>query len=60
MIMARKAQVDENGLVVNVIEIDASFTEWDGYKLIDAPKEGAIGGAWDGKKFLAPPASEAN
>ena len=51
----RKALIDKQGLVSNVIEIEPDFTYPlpSGFNLIDAGN-GSPGDTWDGVKFIKP------
>lgn len=51
----RKAIIDGQGLVQNVIEIEpeATFSLLEGYSLIDADN-GSPGDTWDGEEFEKP------
>ena len=56
--MARKALIDKDGLVVNVILADDDFRPPEGLTMRDADRAGP-GWMWDGKEFHPPePAPE--
>ena len=55
--MARKALIRESdGVVVNVIEVDASYNPPDGYA-VETPSEfdASPGDTWDGSKYIPAP-----
>jgi hypothetical protein len=52
----RGAQIDENGLVFNVIEVDEA--DLDAFQAIECSDEVGIGWIYDGKDWTAPPPPE--